>query len=197
MIFSIYSLTDPRTDEVHYIGKTMRPQKRWASNGDVDSPVGKWVHGLRALSLRPRMQILEECDDKPTAIARECWWMERFWWKGEPLLNVLHGEGKGAIISPMSSLGDEHRAKLSAAKLGHPTSAETRAKIGAAARARSPEVYAKIARANRGRTFSSDQRANLSAAAKRRWADPEKRARLMESLARARHAREKLLLENF
>lgn len=185
---TIYALIDPRTEEVHYVGKSRNPTRRWSgARGRSllrDGPAGRWVLGLHALGLEPRIRILEQCEDKATARARESWWMERFWWRGEPLLNVYSCEGPGAVISPMSSLGDEYREKLSAANKRRLASPETREKLLAAlARGRtgrkpSAETRARMSASLRGRTRSPEHCAKLSAAMLGRKRSVETRAKI-------------------
>ena len=61
---------------------------------------------------------------------------------------------------------DQHRANLSAAKLG---------------KKRSPEIVAKVAAANRGRTFSAEHIEKLRTARRRRVTSPETRAKMSAS----------------
>lgn len=70
------------------------------------------------------------------------------------------------VIAPMRgrTTSAETRAKQSLVKIGKFVSDETRAKIGAASRARSPESNAKISAAAKGRVISAETRAKISTA---------------------------------
>lgn len=61
----IYSLVDPISHEIRYIGKTVDPAKRLARHirdgYTKRSHKGCWIYGLLQKGLRPKMVILEEC----------------------------------------------------------------------------------------------------------------------------------------
>jgi hypothetical protein len=153
----IYSLSDPGDAEtISYIGKTSSPTSRWAVGRGVralskQGDAGRWVVGLHAMGLEPRMRIIEQHEDEATARERERYWIDRFFWRGEPLLNIRWGGGKGSIVSPLSPLGDAYRAKKAAARRGKHPSKKTRAKSSAAHRGKYPsaETRAKMAESAR------------------------------------------------
>jgi hypothetical protein len=75
---------------------------------------------------------------------------------------------------------DEQRANISAKLMGHPVSAETRAKIGTANTGKnpSPEARAKMGAIHRGHPFTPEHKAKISAANTGKVRTPEMRARL-------------------
>lgn len=73
----------------------------------------------------------------------------------------------GAIRKPLS---DEQKAKMSLVLKGKPKSAETKAKMSAAALALSPEIFKQRGESLKGHKRSLETRAKLSASAKLRYA---------------------------
>ena len=63
----IYSLSDPITDEVRYIGKTIRPKQRYKehirNSKDKKTYSNCWINSLIKDGLKPILSILEECDE--------------------------------------------------------------------------------------------------------------------------------------
>jgi predicted GIY-YIG superfamily endonuclease len=77
----VYTLTDPRTDIVRYVGISENAQKRYkqhlnthASNG----PKNEWIKELQALGLQPILTIIEETPDRHTAMEREKEWVNHY-----------------------------------------------------------------------------------------------------------------------
>lgn len=78
--YSIYSLCDPITKMIRYIGLSSNPPKRYRHHVRVIPPNGneytshksQWIRGLRARGLRPIMVIIDEGLDLATATEREC-----------------------------------------------------------------------------------------------------------------------------
>lgn len=63
----IYSLVDPRTKQVRYIGQTNNPQRRLKQHiaGRSDqkiTPVKSWIKSLLKNDLVPKMEIVEKCN---------------------------------------------------------------------------------------------------------------------------------------
>jgi len=60
----IYGLTDPRTDDIRYIGITLKdPEVRLRSHLDLNKPGSsakkEWIRELRELDLKPEVRVLE------------------------------------------------------------------------------------------------------------------------------------------
>lgn len=136
---TIYGLfwNDGFEEKCFWIGRTTSkpPQRRWAARGPCllkFGDVGKWLYDLFRLGVQPEFCILQRVDGDGHAEERA--WIKKMADRGEPLLNVKLGEGKGSIFAdflPHASVArarlrrtvtfsPEHRAKLSdAAKRRH------------------------------------------------------------------------------
>lgn len=100
-------------------------------------------------------------------------------------LNTPESRAKRSAISKelmsnpaMRAASGEHSNK------GKPLSQEHRAKIGAASRARSPELIERVAAKLRGRRHSDEERAKISAANRKRRHSEETKRKISEALAR-------------
>jgi len=160
---SIYSLTDPRTGLVRYIGKSNNPKKRLGYHLRIPPSCGmrRWIDELRSMELEPVLEVIER--------ALEWEEPERFWIAyyrmGGNLLNVRNGGGG----SSPEHFTEEIRAKISASnrcKKHKPASLEARAKMSEAQRGRkhSPETKAKISAALIGKKHTPEHCANSGAA---------------------------------
>lgn len=143
----IYTLSDPRTNEVRYVGKTYDPKKRvrWHLYDRSNTHRSKWVASLRAIGLTPVIQVLETFHDVPDFVwqAAEIRWIKKMRKAGFRLTN-LHAGGRGGgrwsqesrdIASalrkgvPIGPFTPEHRARISAARLGVKHTEAARAKM--------------------------------------------------------------------
>lgn len=134
----IYALIDPRTDEVRYIGKALRPTERFSGHirDCRKHPRTQWIQGLRRNGLVPKLSILEgPCEDWSTAEKK---WIAHYLSQGARLTNLTDGgEGVGTYgwwlgkkmsaeaRKKMSKSGrnrpksQQHRQAISDALLGH------------------------------------------------------------------------------
>ena len=89
MFLKIYGLVDPRTDEIHYVGRTTSnlEDRRRAHMGaaPVGSPMGDWMTSLFAAELEPVAVLLETV--KPGRKQREAYWIHYGLDNGWPLCN--------------------------------------------------------------------------------------------------------------
>ena len=86
----IYSLIDPVTEEIRYIGKTVNPSQRLSAHIKSGYKKGShkecWIYGLLEKNLKPKMNIIEECLDDS--------WIEREKYYIRTLPNLTnHTEG--------------------------------------------------------------------------------------------------------
>ena len=150
----IYGLTDPETDEVRYIGKSIRPCERINNHMNEKSNCHRshWLQSLKAKGLWPGLVIFE--------MMQGGWpWQhsERYW--------IARGRALGWRLTNNTSGGD-----------GVPDlPAETRARMASVWKGRkhSPETAEKLRNYRLGVKHSDETRAKMSAAHKGRkitWA---------------------------
>ena len=97
----IYTLKDPFTNEVRYIGKTKysltdrlcKHMLTYEKNHRAN-----WIRKLKKLGTRPIIEIVEEVPDDEWVFT-EIYWIEQFRQWGYNLLNATKG-GESGIISP-------------------------------------------------------------------------------------------------
>ena len=107
----IYTLSDPISDTVKYVGKTINPKERYrtyikqAKNGKRSNLVINWVKSLLKNDLTPKMDIIDE-------VIGPWEWLEKYWisqfktW-GFKLKNMTEGGDANPMDNP------ESRKKLS------------------------------------------------------------------------------------
>ena len=96
----IYSLCDPRTNEIRYIGKTVqRLELRYCSHISVVKHNRKkdychcWIKNLLNVNLKPTINIIEETFD----IQREVYWINFYRQQGCSLTNLTVGGEQGTL----------------------------------------------------------------------------------------------------
>lgn len=164
----IYGLTDPRTMEVRYVGKSNNPKARLAIHllgttieRYADNPhKTNWLKSLRSLDLDPILAILEIVPIEKWQ-EREIWWIAELRSRGSKLTNATYG-GEGGTPS------EETRRRLSIAGTGKKHSPETKSKMSESAkgRPRSDTTRAKLSAAHKGRKppqMSAESRARITA----------------------------------
>jgi group I intron endonuclease len=104
MITYIYTLSDPTTNIVKYVGKTINPKMRYrtyikqAKNGTRNNLVVNWVKSILKQELEPKMEIIDEVEG-------EWEWLEQYWigqfktW-GFTLKNMTHGGDANPMDNP-------------------------------------------------------------------------------------------------
>lgn len=85
----IYSLSDPCTNEVRYVGKSVNVKARFNAHlsGYSAPQVREWIQTLRDADLRPVLTILETVKGVPLD-EREQWWIAEMKRQGARLLNT-------------------------------------------------------------------------------------------------------------
>lgn len=155
----IYALTDPRTNEIRYIGKSNDPQHRLKAHLRSTKETtykSRWIKHLKSLDLKPILSILEEVPiDKWQE--REMYWIQYYHSQDAPLTNGTDG-GDG-----MTSPSPELREKLSLARKGKKRPDVSAALTG---RKRPPGAAAKAAASNKGKPLTEERKANISASKK-------------------------------
>ena len=139
----IYTLADPETNLIRYVGKTVRkPAYRLQAHlVQTENPHKRnWILKLRGRGLVPNLEVIEICGDDWAE--REQYWIALYRWLGYPILNATDG-GEGVLGYIQS---EESRNKKRLAMIGRKMSPETREKMRAAAIGRklSPETCKKM-----------------------------------------------------
>lgn len=98
----IYTLSDPRTGEVRYVGKTTDIYYRLARHiSDAKRSTRRrkdaWLKGIINVGLSPVLDILEECKDEDWKTTEQYWISQLKNW-GFRLLNETLG-GEGVLLS--------------------------------------------------------------------------------------------------
>ena len=91
---NIYALKDPRTGEIHYIGQSIDPEKRFGQHlaDTTDTPKVQWLNQLSKLGLQPEMEILESSIAASEVNNSENRWISKGIEEGWPLLNIAINE---------------------------------------------------------------------------------------------------------
>lgn len=175
----IYTLNDPRTGNVRYVGWTMDKKRRFREHLNrccvEDTHKARWIRTLVSIGLQPIMCAIEEVT-AANRVDREIFWIQHFRNTGEQLTNLTDG-GDGIVNyrhtpeaiekfrtklrgTPKSV---QHRLKLAQARLGTKASAETRAKMSQSRIGRVMPIAAveKTAQFHRGRKRPESTRAKL------------------------------------
>lgn len=119
----IYSLSDPETKTVRYIGKTSRLVRRLQTHIRL-APSSKhhaaaWINSLLNRGLKPEMNVIEEIGDDADWSEREIFWIEHFKKSGFDLTNTSPGGLGGASYGRLGKKNSpEHIAKCSKSRTG-------------------------------------------------------------------------------
>ncbi len=112
----IYSLREPASDAVRYVGMTVnltsRLSSHWGRRKSADGhPVSEW---MATLANCPEMDVLEGFPDSRAREAEvaEAWWIGEFMRRGSALLN----ERKGVVAAPNAGPGHRELAEWAAAR---------------------------------------------------------------------------------
>lgn len=143
----VYGLTDPRSGEIRYVGKSMNGTARVREHGQPrhlereKTHKAHWIRGLIHLGLTYGHVILEECQSATLLIEAERRWITHGRAAGWNLTNLTDGgDGtSGRVLSQESRdriseklmghhVSDAVRQSVAAARRGSKDSAETRAK---------------------------------------------------------------------
>lgn len=163
----IYTLCEPGTRTVRYIGKADNVTRRFKKHLKIsisnDSHLGAWLRMLKSKGETPNLVVLRE-------IPFETWQKEEIRYiqaakvLGMDLTNAV--AGGGGCLSP----SPETIRRMSASHTGKSLPAEQKAKISAALVGHlvSPETRAKISKSHIGIRPSKESRAKISATLKAR-----------------------------
>lgn len=163
----IYTLEDPTTGEVRYVGKAINPQHRYKSHLKDKSETYKtrWIRSLQRRGLSPSLGILEEIEDGCGWEEAERFWIESLKHLGCNLTNLTSG-GEG-----VADLNPESLARKSAKLKG-----------------RTISWGAKISIANKGRVITKEWKIKIGQGCSGKKMSPETRER-MAAVRRLHHRR--------
>ncbi len=185
----IYSLTDPRTGEIRYVGKAMDVNIRYSRHLQTRDKSHKtnWIKSLLKLGLKPEMEILESfyCSDDNDWQESERWWISYLRFIGCNLTNMDLGgtNGKKHSAETRAKIGVKHKGKTVV------ITDSTRAKIGNYHRGkkRSQSTRIKMSAAMAGKPKSESHKARLSEVRKEMWKNPEMKAVWMQGFIKRRN----------
>ena len=147
----IYTLKNPRTNEVRYVGWTSRTANRRMNQHIQDAVIRakchrtKWILSLLSVGIRPVMEVVESGSGEGWAEAERLW-IASFRANGARLVNATEG-GEGTLGYVMKPEDVARRSKA-ARDRGHKLSPERLKNLIEAARA-----------FNRGRKWTNERRA--------------------------------------
>lgn len=168
----IYTLTDPRTNEIRYVGKTVQSlnyrlachiyqTKRYRHHNS------SWIKSLLKLNLRPIIEELDEVDESKW-VETEIYWIAQLKAWGFKLNN--HGKGGEGIIGLKHT--DEAKEKMSKAHKGRipwnkgkincfSKSTIEKLSLKAKGRLHSNEIKKKLSELNKGKKLSQETKEKL------------------------------------
>lgn len=156
----IYALKDPFTDQIRYIGKSIRPHERLMNecNERVNTHRSHWIQSVLARGQRPIQIILETLPHDAHWQSCEQMWIAYGRAQGWPLTNGTNG-GDG-----VPGVSGDSLARMRATWIGRKHKPESLLKMAAASRGRkhTPEWCEYMRGVLKGREFTDEHRKRLS-----------------------------------
>ena len=136
----IYILIDPRTDEIRYVGKSIRPHQR-LQNHMNEPPTNchrsHWLHELKGLGLYPLLDVVESISGECPWQESERYWIARLRSAGARLVNNTDG-GDG-----VDGLPEETRKRMASIWKGRKHKPESLLKMSVARKGRTDKPESK------------------------------------------------------
>ena len=126
MLQFVYTLIDPRTGVVAYIGITDNPNRRFQAHLDDTKTNGEkraWIEQLQSEHLEPRMEIIEIVETREEVLEREKYWIQHYTSLGIAITNMVYSKPKTLFQSQAPEgyyTATEAAEKLNAGSLGLP-----------------------------------------------------------------------------
>lgn len=192
----IYVLCDPVTQQIRYVGKTMRGLARvkWHMyERGRRTHKDNWIRSLKKRGLEPEAVIIKEHAAPGDLDEAERFWIAYLRCIGADLTNATAG-GDGQAIGDRNAMHDPAaRQRFSEANRGRRFTAEHKAnwlqaQNTATIKARRSEL---TTAQWSDQAYRDEQSERMKVENARRWADPEYRARVTARIAAANRARAK------
>src|SRR5436190_19788987 len=100
MLYFVYELVDPRTNQPFYVGITKDPNYRmWQHLTAKDNNKRKKakIVDIQSEGLSPRMRIIETTENERTVLKKETYWIHKYIEQGIVLTNIL--QSKPSMLS--------------------------------------------------------------------------------------------------
>ena len=128
----IYSLHDPRTGELRYVGKTKKLRARISEHlsrarKGQRTHLSAWLRSLVTVGLMPEMRVIEETSEQLWQ-ARERFWINHFRQSGVRLTNGTEG-GEGGATCNGKKWTEERRKHISEKFKGHAVAPHVRERM--------------------------------------------------------------------
>jgi len=126
----IYTLTDPVTNKIRYVGKADNPEKRYRNhlNSRLNNTYKEqWIFGLKKLNQKPILEILDIVDKNEWVYWEQYWICQLKQW-GFNLTNIGIG-GEGGNCTPETRKKISDSKKGTKPRLGSKWTEEQRSKI--------------------------------------------------------------------
>lgn len=176
----VYALIDPRTDQVRYVGKTVRTAKRRLRRHLAETYMkekthkNRWLSVLKRAQLEPKIEVLQTCSSLEQLAEAERLHIARLKASGARLTNATDGgdgvggwkhtpESKEKIRMALTgkSKSPEHRRNSGLAQCGRKASSETRARLSKERRKRRCHPPPRYGAANHMTKLSGDDRKEI------------------------------------
>jgi len=159
MLYKIYTLSDPNTHEIRYIGKTKskintRLKQHIRDTYKYNNHRVNWIKSILCKGKMPIIELLDETDKNWQIL--ECYWISQFKAWGFNLTNMTDGgDGNNNQIA-----SEESRKKRSLSLLGKKRPEEVRKKISKAHKGKklSDATKEKLKQANLGKVASEESK---------------------------------------
>lgn len=162
--FGVYTISDPTTMEVRYVGKTNDIRQRKRSHIQVarwnpKTYVQRWISSIIKQGREPIFTMIQRCGSCECAYEAEAYWIKEFFRRGYRLCNLTCGiDGE---------VGEEYKNttnKRSVSHLGKKMSEESRRNLSESLKRAyaNPEVRLRVSIAKKGISRSIECRRRLS-----------------------------------
>ncbi len=107
----IYSLTDPRNNQIRYIGKSINPKKRIDNHLHVKrkSHCSCWIQSLKSIGLKPIFEIIDIVEESNWKFWEQYWIAQIKAWNFSLTNHSIGGEGQ--LGNKQTKESNEKRSK--------------------------------------------------------------------------------------